>query len=60
MIEIQTMALKKAAPLYGIPLSTLRLMATRGTVKAKKVGRAWYVTPAEMDRVFKGDKSGRI
>lgn len=50
----ETMQLKTAAPLYDIDVSYLRLLCTRGEVKGQLVGGRWFVTPAEMDRVFKG------
>lgn len=51
--------LEEAANLYSVKLSTLRIMATKGTVKTTKVGKRHYVTPAEMDRVFKGEVIGK-
>jgi hypothetical protein len=53
-IKRETMALETAVELYDVKLSTLRLMCLRKTVKATKVGKYWYVTPAAMDKVFKG------
>lgn len=50
------MTLKTAAPAYDVKLSTLRDMCLRKKINGVKVGMLWYVTPAEMDRVFKGIK----
>lgn len=51
---METMTLETAAGKYDVKLSTLRLMCVRGTVQSVKVGKRRYVTPAEMDRHFKG------
>lgn len=50
----ETMRLGTAAPLYDISVDRLRRMCTRGEVKSTLVGGDHFVTPAEMDRVFKG------
>jgi len=52
--KYETMKLATAAPLYDVKLSTLKMMCLKGTVKSKLVGGHRYVTPAEMDKVFKG------
>lgn len=49
------MNLETAAEQYDVKLSTLRLMATRGDIETVKVGKRRYVTPEEMDRIFKGE-----
>jgi len=51
--KYETMKLATAAPLYDVKLSTLERMCLKGVVKSKKVGGFRYVTPAEMDKVFK-------
>ena len=51
---METMQIKTAAPLYDIDPRALQTLCTRGVVKSVKVNGRHYVTPAEMDRVFKG------
>lgn len=53
---METMNLKTAAAVYDVNLSTLRLMATRGEIATKKVGKYRYVTKAAMDKVFKAQE----
>jgi len=50
---LETMQIKTAAPLYDIDPRALQTLCTRGVVKSVKVNGRHYVTPAEMDRVFK-------
>jgi len=51
--KYETMKLATAAPLYDVKLSTLKMMCLKNKVKSKLVGGHRYVTPAEMDKVFK-------
>lgn len=44
------MTLKEAAALLGVTPDTLRQRIHAGTLKAKKVGRDWTVTPKEVER----------
>lgn len=53
-MNCETMTLEIAAERYNVKLSTLRLMCLRGVIKSTKPGKRRFVTPAEMDRVFKG------
>lgn len=55
---METMTLETAASKYDVKLSTLRLMCVTGKVASTKVGNRRYVTPAAMDRVFKGVEVG--
>ncbi len=41
---------KRAAQLIGIPYTSLRLLAYRGEFPIVKVGRAWYLETAALDR----------
>ena len=59
LADKETMNLETASSLYDVKLSTLRLMCVKGEVKSKKVGNHRYVTPSEMDRVFKGEVTGK-
>jgi len=52
MSEVVTMTLKTAAEMYGVKLSTLRLMCVKGTVASTKPGKHRYVTREAMDAVF--------
>lgn len=51
----ETMKLKTAAEKYDIRIQTLQNMCLRGLLKSVRVGKFYYVTTAEMDRVFKGE-----
>ena len=52
MADVVTMTLKTAAEMYGVKLSTLRLMCVKGTVASTKPGKHRYVTREAMDAVF--------
>jgi len=52
-----TLQIKTAAALYDLKEALLRTLCLRGTVKAHQFGGRWFITPAEMDRVFKGIKT---
>lgn len=47
------MTLPEAADILGITPDTLRQAIHRGSLKARKVGRDWTVTPAEVERYRK-------
>ena len=53
---METMQIKTAAALYDVNPRMLQNFCTRGDVKAQLVGGRYFITPAEMDRVFKGIK----
>lgn len=44
------LTLREAAELLGLSPVTLRVQAERGTLRARKIGRDWMVTPAEVER----------
>ena len=44
------MTLVEAAAILGVTAATLRQQIARGTLKARKVGRDWSVTPREVER----------
>lgn len=44
------MTLTEAAAILGVAASTLRHQIANGKLKARKVGRDWHVTPAEVKR----------
>jgi excisionase family DNA binding protein len=44
------MTLTEAAERLGLSPSTLRVQIRNGRLKARKVGRDWHVTPAEVER----------
>jgi len=50
---VQTYALKDAAPLLKLSPDSLRKFINRGLIKAVKVGRAWHITQAAIDRYEK-------
>lgn len=52
--QLETMQIKTAAALYDVKVSYLQVLCTRGVVKSTLVGGRHFITPAEMDRVFKG------
>jgi len=41
--------LGEAARRYGLSTNTLRLLAGRGRLKARKLGRDWVTTPRDME-----------
>ena len=44
------MTLNEAAVILGVTADTLRQQIHAGKLKARKVGRDWHVTPAEVKR----------
>ena len=44
------MTLAEAASLLGITAATLRQQIANGKLKARKIGRDWWVTPKEVER----------
>ena len=44
------MTLTKAAALLGVTAATLRQQIANGRLRARKVGRDWWVTPREVER----------
>lgn len=52
------MTLKEAAESLGISAANLRQAIARGSLKAKKVGRDWHVTPAEVEKYRKEHRRG--
>ena len=44
------MTLNQAAAVLGITAATLRQQIGRGRIKARKIGRDWSVTAAEVKR----------
>lgn len=44
------MTLNEAAALLGITPDTLRQAIHRGTLRANKHGRDWFVTPAQVEK----------
>lgn len=47
------MTLKEAAEQLGVTPDNLRGAIARGTLKAEKLGRDWFVTPREVERYRK-------
>lgn len=45
-----TMTLKEAATLLGVTPDNLRGAIARGTLKATKMGRDWFVTPKAVEK----------
>ena len=50
------MTLKQAAAILGVTPDNLRGAIARGSLKARKVGRDWQVTPAEVKRYGQENK----
>ena len=44
------MTLKEAAAVLGLQPATLRQQIAHGKLKARKMGRDWFVTPREVAR----------
>jgi excisionase family DNA binding protein len=40
----------EAAALLGLSPATVRRQVENGAMKARKVGRDWHITPAEVER----------
>jgi excisionase family DNA binding protein len=53
------MTLIEAAALLGVTPDNLRGAIARGTLKAEKHGRDWWVTPAEVERYQSQNKRGK-
>ena len=53
------MTLKEAAALLGVTPDNLRGAIARGSLKAAKHGRDWWVTAAEVERYRKESRRGR-
>jgi excisionase family DNA binding protein len=49
--------LTEAAAILGVTAATLRQQIANGKLKARKVGRDWSVTPAEVRRYDKARTS---
>lgn len=50
------MTLKEAAAILGVTPDNLRGAISRGSLKARKVGRDWQVTPDEVKRYGQENK----
>jgi len=44
------MTLREAADMLGVDPATLRQQIAKGKLKARKMGRDWFVTPREVAR----------
>jgi len=53
------MILKAAAALLGISPDTLGVQVRRGRLRARKVGRDWHVSAAEVER-YRRESLGRV
>jgi excisionase family DNA binding protein len=49
------LSLKKAAEYLDLPESTLYLLAQRGEIPSRKVGRQWRFSRAALDEWLKGN-----
>lgn len=52
------MTLKEAADSLGTTPDNLRQAIARGSLKAKKLGRDWIVTPAEVEKYRQQHRRG--
>lgn len=50
------MTIKEAAELLGLSSTTIRVQIHNGKIKAKKVGRDWWITPKEVERYREENK----
>ena len=50
------LTLNEAAEILGLSAETLRVQARRGKLRAKKVGRDWFVSRREIKRYEKENK----
>jgi hypothetical protein len=46
----EQITLLEASRRFGLSANTLRLLARRGRLSARKIGRDWFTTPREMER----------
>jgi excisionase family DNA binding protein len=53
------MTLKEAAEIIGTTPDNLRQSIARGTLKAQKMGRDWFVAPKEVERYARENRRGR-
>lgn len=53
------MTLPEAAAILGLKITSLRSQVYNGALKAKKIGRDWQVTPAEVER-YRTEHLGRL
>ena len=53
------MTLTEAAELLGLDPSSLRHQIANGKLRAKKMGRDWFVTPREVERYRRESKGTR-
>lgn len=53
------MTLKEAAERLGVSPSTLRWQIRNGKLKARKLGRDWWVTPNEVERYGRENRRER-
>jgi excisionase family DNA binding protein len=53
------MTLAEAAPQLGVSADYLRVAANRGSLKAEKIGRDWFVTQSELDR-YANENLGKL
>jgi len=57
----ELITLGEAARRYGLSHNTLRLIARRGRLQAKKMGRDWFTTPRAMEAYLASRaKTGRF
>jgi excisionase family DNA binding protein len=52
------MTLKEAAASLGVSPANLRQAIARGSLKATKAGRDWFVTPREVERYRAENRRG--
>ncbi len=57
----ELISLPEAARRYGLSPKTLRLLAQKGRLKAKKMGRDWFTTPEDVQAYLSSRmKTGRF
>lgn len=60
MPTAKLITIAEAASRIGVAHGTLTIQARRGKLKAKKMGRDWYVSEAEVDRYGKENRRGTV
>ena len=52
-MEKKYLRLEDVAEQYSLGVLQLRVMCRRRDVKASKVGRKWFISPVDIERVFR-------
>lgn len=59
-MERKFLRLNDIAPVYNLKVRQLRTMCQQGKIKALKIGKMWFISQSEIDRLFRvGVPNGR-